>query len=39
MHLLPFHSERIYTDASGEGRRIWNSPATPSVRLTLEMRY
>jgi len=34
-----FHSERVYTDANGQSRRIWDSPASPSVRLTLELRY
>jgi outer membrane receptor for ferrienterochelin and colicins len=34
-----FHTERIYSDASGDSRRIWNSPASPSVRITLEMSW
>jgi len=34
-----FHSERGYTEAGGQSRRTWESPASPSVRLTLELRY
>jgi outer membrane receptor for ferrienterochelin and colicins len=34
-----FHTERVYTDAAGSARRVWRSPASPTFRLTLELKY
>ena len=34
-----FYTERAYTDANGTAVRAWRSPASPSVRLTLEMKF
>jgi len=34
-----FHSERVFTDDTGVSRRIWNSPASPTLRVMLELKY
>jgi len=34
-----FHRERVYTDDTGVARRIWNSPASATLRVMLELKY